>query len=170
MAIQLIFCVETNKKAATDIIYITEAINYYYKVDNSVKLSKIFMKTKTRYNSKDIVRDIHDMTKLYTFGESKVIYCIDTDYFERNQEHERQLKEISEYCEKNGYEIIWFCHDVEEVFQGRTIPDNQKVKEAGAFRRKRMIENVDSRRLSSERINCRMSNIFNVLDKYLERK
>lgn len=29
MAVQLIFCVETNKKADTDSIYISELVNYF---------------------------------------------------------------------------------------------------------------------------------------------
>ena len=56
MAIQLILCVETNKKADTDSKYIFETIRYYYNVDNSVKLSKIYMGTKTKYNSKEVLK------------------------------------------------------------------------------------------------------------------
>ena len=42
MAIQLILCVETNKKADTDSKYIFETIRYYYNVDNSVKFKRSF--------------------------------------------------------------------------------------------------------------------------------
>jgi type I restriction enzyme R subunit len=37
-------------------------------------------------------------------GDTHVIYFIDTDQYDRNPEHERELKEITRYCEdKNGY-------------------------------------------------------------------
>ena len=65
MAIQLILCVETNKKADTDSKYIFETIRYYYNVDNSVKLSKIYMGTKTKYNSKEVL-------KLYFSNKNKL--------------------------------------------------------------------------------------------------
>lgn len=58
MAIQMIFCVETSKSADTDSIYILDTINRWYKVDNKLKISKINMNTKSRYNSKDVVREI----------------------------------------------------------------------------------------------------------------
>ena len=50
MAIQLILCVETNKKADTDSKYIFETLRYYYNVDNRVKVSKIYIVTITKYN------------------------------------------------------------------------------------------------------------------------
>lgn len=169
MAIQLILCVETNKRADTDSIYIMETIRHYYKVDNNVKLSKIYLNTKNRYNAKEIEREIADKRECYTFGETKVIYCIDTDDYEKNKEHEKQLNEITQYCAKNNYEIIWFCHDVEEVYQGRKISDSQKVKEAGNFRKKCLIEKVDRKNLSVINKCGYTSNILNILDEYLER-
>ena len=52
MGKQIILCVETNKQADTDSTYIMDAIRHNYVIDNSVKISKIYMKTKTRYNYK----------------------------------------------------------------------------------------------------------------------
>ena len=51
MGKQIILCVETNKQADTDSTYIMDAIRHNYVIDNSVKISKIYMKTKTRYKT-----------------------------------------------------------------------------------------------------------------------
>lgn len=170
MAIQMILCVETNKRADTDTIYINETIHRWYKLDNKVKISIINMNTKTRYDSKDVIREIAQKKKDYVLGESKVIYCIDTDQYEKNPEHNRQLIEISQYCDAKDYDLVWFCHDVEEVFLGRRVADSQKIKEAATFRRKKKIEEIPADKLSCDERRVCVSNILNILDKYLIRK
>lgn len=170
MAIQMILCVETKKSADTDSIYILDTISRWYKVDNKVKISKINMNSKSRYNSKDVVREIAKKEKEFVLGDTHVIYFIDTDQYDRNPEHEREWKEISCFCENNGFDLVWFCHDVEEVFWGHKVSDSQKVQEATAFRKKKGIEEVSAERLSCTTIRASASNILKVFDKYLERK
>lgn len=170
MAIQMILCVETKKSADTDSIYILDTINRWYKVDNKVKISKINMNSKSRYNSKDVVREIAKKKKEFVLGDTHVIYFIDTDQYDRNPEHERELKEITRYCEDNGINLVWFCHDVEEVFLGHKVSDSQKVQEATTFRRKRKIEEIQIEKLSCNTQRACGSNIMNILDKYLARK
>jgi hypothetical protein len=82
----------------------------------------------------------------------------------------RELDNIDKYCKENHYDLIWFCHDVEEVYLGRKAPDSQKVQEAAAFRRKKQIEKLQSGKLSCDGKHVCTSNILNVLDKYLSRK
>lgn len=170
MAIQMILCVETKKSADTDSIYILDTVNRWYKVDNKVKISKINMNSKSRYNSKDVVREIAKKKKEFVLGDTHVIYFIDTDQYDRNPEHERELKEITRYCEDNGINLVWFCHDVEEVFLGHKVSDSQKVQEATTFRRKRKIEEIQIEKLSCNTQRAYVSNIMNILDKYLARK
>lgn len=109
-------------------------------------------------------------TEAYIFGETKVIYCIDTDDYEKNIEHENELNDIMQFCQKNSYELIWFCHDIEDVFLGKKISDSQKVQEAGAFRRKRKIEEISLDALSITTKRVHTSNILTILDKYLSRR
>ena len=45
----LIVCVESNKNAKTDAAYIEKAIKEYYVINNDVKLSFIFMNSKSEY-------------------------------------------------------------------------------------------------------------------------
>ena len=95
MAIQMIFCVETNRKAEADSIYITETIRYWYELNNQTKISKIYMNTKSKYNSKDVLKEINKKSRDYTFGETRVIYCIDTDQYEKNIEHAKEFENIN---------------------------------------------------------------------------
>lgn len=170
MAIQMIFCVETNKRADTDSIYITEALRHWYQLSNQIKINKVYMNAKSRYNKQEVLKEIQKKTMEYTIGVTKVIYCIDTDQYEKNPEHKNDLHKISRFCESHGYDLIWFCHDVEEVFLGKKISDSQKVQEAAAFRRKKMIQEIPANQLSSNTKNTSRSNMLCVLDKYLTRK
>lgn len=170
MAIQMILCLETNSRANTDYIYIKEAMDFLYRKSNQIKISPVYMDGKTKYQSKRVLGEIRNKTKAFIAGETKVIYCIDTDEFEKNTEHANAFRDIQKFCEANGYDLIWFCHDVEEVFQGRQIPDSLKVKEAGAYRRKREIEKLPVEKLSEETRRSHTSNLLCILDKYLERK
>lgn len=170
MAIQLILCVETNKKADTDSKYIFETIRYYYNVDNSVKLSKIYMGTKTKYNSKEVLKEIKQKKSMFSRGSSMVIYCIDTDQYEKNPNHKKEYDEIQKYCEHENYEMVWFCHDVEEVFIGYKVSDSDKTKKAAEFVKKNIVKNVNYKKLSSDKLIKNTSNMLLVFDKYLQRK
>ena len=63
MAIQMIFCVETNKKADTDSIYLMDAIRHLYIINNQVKISKVYMGSKSKYKSKSVLKEISEKTK-----------------------------------------------------------------------------------------------------------
>ena len=104
------------------------------------------------------------------YRETRVIYFIDTDQYEINVDHAREFDEISRFCQENGYELVWFCHDVEEVFWGHKVSDSKKVKEAESFRRKRKIEELQIAKLSCDAKKTCSSNIIKVLDMYLARK
>lgn len=170
MAIQMIFCLETNKRANTDYIYIKETLEFLYQKNNQIKISPVYMDGKSKYQSKSVLREIHKREKAFITGETKVIYCIDTDEYDRNTEHANEFMAIQNFCEKNGYDFIWFCHDVEEVFQGKKIPDSQKVQEAGAYRDKKKIMEMSLERLAETTIRSCTSNLLCVLDQYLKRK
>lgn len=70
---------------------------------------------------------------------------------------------------ENDYDLIWFCHDVEEVFCGRKVSDSLKVQEAATFRRKKRIGEMQEERLTSNVKRVYTSNILSIFDKYLSR-
>lgn len=170
MSVQIILCMETKKSAATDYVYIRGTLDRFYDINNKVKITPIYMNSKSRYNSNQVEKQIKSFTKDFSAGKTHVIYCIDTDWYEVSVDRENELKRVENYCEDNGYDLIWFCHDVEEVYLGRSISDNQKVKAAANFRNQKKIQEVSEKQLSSQSIKKRTSNIMAVLDNYLRRK
>ena len=58
MSRRLLFCVEATPQANTDYAYIKETIEHYYALDRRIVLRPIYMKSKTRYNSKAVQEDI----------------------------------------------------------------------------------------------------------------
>lgn len=170
MAIQMIICLETNSRSKTDYIYIKETLDYLYEINNQVKISPVYMDGKNKYQTKGVLREIAQKIKAFTIGRSVVFYCVDTDDYEKNTEHANEFHDIRQFCKKSGYEFIWFCHDIEEVFLSKKLSDSQKVREAGAFRNRKGIKNIPLERLTQETVKPSASNIVYILDQYLKRK
>lgn len=170
MGKQLLFCVETDKTARTDVIYIKETIKRFYgSVPNTIKIDFICMGSKNKYKTRGIASQIKEKTKMYTtLGETTVIYCIDTDGFEKDAVQKKDFEEISKYCDEHNYRLIWFCHDVEEVFLGQTVDKSDKKKLAIEFQIKKKIDNIEKRNLSSKKLIKHKSNILMVLDELLK--
>lgn len=168
MSKQILFCVETNSKAETDLVYIRETISNYYDVGNNIRIRFIFFDGKGNYKKKDILKKISDQTRQYkAIGSTQVIYCIDTDRYDVDPAHMRELDEIKHYCEHQDYDLIWFCRDVEDVYWGKQIHKDEKTKMAAKFRSSRQILKVEDQKLRSEDYTRHKSNILQVLDKYL---
>lgn len=171
MSKQLLFCVETSSKAETDIVYIRETISNYYDLGNNIRIRFICFEGKGNYKKKDILKKIAEQVKRYkAIGTSHVIYCIDTDRYDTDPVQLRELDEIKHYCEQQGYDLIWFCRDVEDVFWGEQIHKDEKTRMAIKFRSSRQIRNVEDQKLRCEDYARHKSNILHVLDKHLYRK
>lgn len=171
MAVQIILCVETTRNADTDTKYIRDSIRYFYNIDNSVKLNTVYMNSKDKYNSSKVSKEICSKIKMFNhIGHSVVIYCVDTDFVDIKNEDRIQFEKITQFCKQNDYELVWFCHDVEEVFLGHKVHNAQKVKEAAEFQRKNGISNIDESSLRCESVRIRCSNLLLVLDRYLKRR
>lgn len=63
MAQQLIFVLETNRKCNSDWLYIKEAIEHFYSIEN-VKLSPVYLDGKTKYTRKE--KTIRDLASRFT--------------------------------------------------------------------------------------------------------
>lgn len=109
MAQQLIFCLETDKKARTDKVYVMETIRRFYgSLSNRIKISYIYLGGKSKYNSQSVEKEIKEKGNQYQpNGPSYVIYCIDTDQFENNPAQYNQNKQIETYCQRKGYDLIY---------------------------------------------------------------
>ena len=99
-----------------------------------------------------------------------VIYFIDVDDYDVSSETQILYNNIKSYCKNNGYEFVFFKKNVEDVYLGRSVTKDEKVKKAEEFTRKRLIESVDESNLRSEIHRQHTSNILNVLDLFWTKK
>lgn len=169
MGKQLLFCVETDKSTRTDVIYIRETIKHFFgAIPDTVKVDFICMGGKNKYKNRDIVREIKDKTRMYArIGKTEVIYCVDTDKYESNAVQKKELEEIFRYCDDNNYRLVWFCHDIEEVYLGKMIENSDKKKASIEFQKNKKIENVDKKNLMYKAMGKAKSNILGVLEELI---
>ncbi len=168
---QVLFCVETNKRANTDYRYILSTIDRYYDTsDRQVSYKPIFLESKTKYKDRGKIKEINSFVKNFK-GNTAVVYCIDFDDSDRNPETRQLFQSIREFCDSQGYEFVFFNRDVEDVFWGETVNDKDKVAKADQFVRKKMIDVIEESILRDETEKKRhYSNLLNVLDRYFKKK
>ena len=173
MGVQLIFAVETNKKCNSDWIYIKDTVEHFYAYERTqLKLSVVYLDGKGNYSSKKKQKEIDSLVSQYRAAsktnQSKVICCFDCDDYDRKQEDLKFLEDTEKFCKDKGYEFVWFCKDVEQVYIGRKVDDSQKKKEAATFKARKQISTVDSKKLLINNYQINTSNIMSVLDHYPE--
>lgn len=172
MGLQLIFVVETNRKCKSDWIYIKETIDCFYQYDKAqVKFTPVYMDGKGKYKNKE--KEISSLISQYAAGnkinQSKVIYCFDCDDYDSKPEDAEFLTTAKCYCVEKGYDFVWFCKDIERVYLGKKIDDNQKKQESATFKAKKIIDTIDESKLVVNNYRANTSNIMNVISKYLSR-
>lgn len=166
---RILLCVETNQRADTDSTYIVETLKKYYKVDAKIKYEFIYLGSKSKYNDRKIEKKIHSIRNNFS-GETSVIYCIDYDKSDTDYVQKQEFEAIQKYCTARCYDFVFFYRDVEDVFLGNQANDSEKRNLAAAFRKKKMINNVDEKNLRATVYRVHGSNILNVFDKYFEKK
>lgn len=175
MGIQLIICMETNKKCKSDYCYIKDTIETFYNYDQAhTKFTKVYMDGKGKYRKKSVVNEIKKAMEEYNINgkdsKSYVLYFFDCDAYDSKPDDASFLKEAEKYCEENNYRFGWFCRDVEDVYLKKRIPASEKKKTAEQFIKKKKIREVNSADLRSKDYGEHRSNICSILDDYLQRK
>ena len=173
MGVQLIFVVEAKKSSKSDWIYIKGTIDYFYEYNRTgLKLSPVYMDVKGKYKQKEkeVKSLISQYSKASKGNKSKVIYCFDCDEYDNKIEDLTFLKTVKKYCDDRGYDFIWFCKDVEQVYIGKRVDNSQKKNESTKFKKNNLITKVDVHRLSGRDYRIKTSNIMTVLDSYQELK
>ena len=175
MGTQFIICVETNQKCNSDYIYIKSAIEQFYLLDNaSVRLSPVYMDGKGNYCSKKTLKRIATLSQQYTVtsknAKNVVLCCVDCDEYDSKPEDVLFLQNVKKYCEEKEYHFVWFCKNIEMVFLGTSILDNEKYKEARLFISKHKIVQVDIQKMRAKTYRNKHSNLCSVLDEYLIEK
>ena len=144
MGVQLIFTVETNKKCNSDWIYIKDTVEHFYAYERTqLKLSVVYLDGKGNYSSKKKQKEIDSLISQYRAtskaNQSKVICCFDCDDYDSKQEDRKFLEDAEKFCKDKGYEFVWFCKDVEQVYIGKRVAAMQKRKEAAKFAEKKQM-------------------------------
>lgn len=168
MAFQLVFVVEADDKSRSDYIYIRSVLNKWYNLHlrNDVKVSAVFMGGKGNCEKKSITNTIKSYEKKYSkIGKTHVIYCFDTDKYDSNPEDLKLLSKEEAFCRDNGYEFVWFCHNIEEVFLGKSVVDGEKTSRARKYAANEEVNSVNQNLLKAEDMGKRKSNLMIVLDK-----
>lgn len=165
----ILICVETTKGAKTDSIYVDKALKTLYDIDNETKIEYEYLMSKTKYNDKGIKRKIE--RKIKDFSEATIVYCLDSDDIFVNPETAVLNKRIEEYCKLEGYRIVWFCRDIEEVFLHRRVGSTDKLSEAAKFNARKGIGVATAELLGRMNITKeKTSNFTCVFDKLFAKK
>lgn len=165
---RILCCVETTKQADTDYQYIRETIRQFYVESSKIVIRPIYMQSKSRYNSRTVTEQIRKQSTNNT--DTTVIYFIDTDDWDISVVAKKELDEIKAYCDANGYEFVFFCKDVEDVYWGRRVSDTEKVSAITKFKSSHTIQRIKQRQLEKVKYQVHCSNIMKVLDKHFTRK
>ena len=172
MAFQIIFVVETDDRSRSDIIYIRSVLERYYdihKLDD--KITEVFMAGKGNYDKKKVINSIEKKTKQYRrIGETIVIYCFDTDRYDSDVSDKKLFDDHKKYCDDNGYEFVWFCHDIEEVFLGKSVNKGEKKDKAIQYSVNNGVKDIQVDKFNADILSKGKSNLMLVLGKYLTRQ
>lgn len=166
---RILFCIESKASADIDYKYINATIEHFYKDEQSITRRKEYLNSKTRYNDSAVQKKIKEFNK-YSNGNSHIVYCIDVDDYSTSPERKDLLDRIIEFCRNNGYDLILFCRDIEEVYWGKRVQDNEKKAMSIRFVNTKRIISVSELKLRKTGFERKSSNILNVLDKYFTRR
>ena len=132
---QLILVMESNEEAHTDWIYLHAfLLENYAKELADCRVSPVYLSGIQNYKSRPIQKKIQDLEKRHrASGKSVVLYCLDKDEPGPNGPREKSHKAIANYCAEKAYYLAWFCLDIEDVFLGEQVPDEEKSARARQF-------------------------------------
>lgn len=170
--IQLIFCVESTKKAAIDSKYINEVLKHYYDISEN-KISYVYMSGKYNYNQAKTLKEIKKYIKEYQItgnGKSYVLYVFDKDLNTKDHRDAQFEDDVKRYCLNEKHQLIWFVQTVEDVMWGCKVSKKDKTKKALQFIRNRQIKNINKANLEAHyNVNAsHKSNILTILNKFNE--
>lgn len=161
--LNLIFVLETTATNKSDWMYVKSVLDYYYG-ERTSHLHPIYAKSKSKLTNvgAKIKREIENAK-----GKTVVIICADCD-----EHDEVQNDKIKQYCEEQGYELVWMNRDIEDVFWAKKANNKEKEDLAVRFQTHKdkllpKLNNLNSTNPLNER---RSTNILTVLDKYQSRK
>lgn len=164
---QLILVFECNNISQTDYKYVKDLMDAKYVVKH--KITPIFAGGKNNLLSPSIIKKIENHKKDY--DKNIVILFTDVDSISDPTVVDIN-KKIVNMCLKNGYDLVWFNKDIEEVFIGKQISSKDKNKTVDKFLSNHTVKTLDIKPFQDEKCleHIKHSNICCVLDKYLKKR
>lgn len=161
----------------SDQIYFSEIRRRFYTnfsndFEGEVTIQTIPLGGKQNYKDEKIQKRIQNEIAIgKSYGMHVVpIYLIDSDSIAKTFKEGSFFANLQSYCDNRGYELIWFCKNVENVFLGIEPNQINKIEEAKKFARANGIFSIPEQKLKKRQNEYGCSNALLVLDKYLIRK
>ena len=178
--LQIIFVIETSNDDKSDSLYLRAILDYYFLYENDIYDGEVATQTiclngKQHYNDKKIVNRIVNQTKMFASqnpsSTTKVIYILDIDSTAKAFKQGSFFYNVIEFCNSNGFELVWYCKNAENVFLGQEADKIENKTEAAiSFVRNDNIRKIKKINLSKIDIEYKCSNILNIIGKYLKQK
>ena len=178
--LQIIFVVETSTNDKSDSLYLRAVLDCYFRFENDnydgeVATQTICLNGKQHYCDKKIINRIANQTKMFTSQNpgavTKVIYILDTDSTSKVYKPGSFFHNVISFCDKNGFELAWYCKNAENVFLGEETDNVENKTEAAiSFVKSGFIKKCRKSNLSKTSIEYKCSNILLVIGKYLKTK
>ena len=172
----IIFVIETkSSKYDSDGVYVKEVYQRFYSYNKYDTIFRfVYMDGKWNYNKKNVLNKINgEIKKFLSVGNKDyhVVYIADKDEYRTNQQDEKYVRMLTQFCKEKGYKLVWMDKNIEDVFLGHSVEQNQKIKEAARFKRDGLINHIPTKNLM-DRECCRQhcSHILCVLNLCFDEK
>lgn len=166
----IVLCMESNNKSQTDYPYIIKTLKTFYNIKDGIYFSRCFMGGKGNYNSRAVKSQISQLKSMNTCECFEVVYFIDLDNYISDPNDVILNEDIKRYCEENGYKLVWFCKNIEEVYWHQQVHDSDKIKYAKKFNQNDNLQLATNQTLASNAISLQKSNFLKIFNDLLETK
>ena len=135
--IQILFVVETNDLVKSDDLYYSWIMRSYYSEyisnqgfeDLCIKYDFVHMDGKANYSKKRVILDIYSKTRMFTDGDTYVVYCLDHD--KNSSQNASFINEVAKYCSQNNYYLAVCYREIEDVL--KIPPGKSKAERVRLF-------------------------------------
>lgn len=139
--IVVIQCFESDPQSKTDNMYVKTVLEQHYPRFNQIKFSPIYMGSKHAYKSPKTLREISKTRHQVSSKDTvHVVYFLDKDQHLTNSEDAEFVRQAEIFAKQNGYHIVWFVKQIEDVFLTSPVKSSEKVATA-----RRAIRSIDSK-------------------------
>lgn len=129
--IVVIQCFESDPQSRTDNMYVKSVLEQHYKHFHKIKFAPIYMGSKHVYKSRKTLRNIGTIRNQVSPNDTvHVVYFLDKDQHLSSFEDAEFVRQAESFANQNGYHIVWFVKQIEDVFLTSPVKSSEKVARA----------------------------------------